>query len=467
MLEALADFDDGLLEKLLEDVAPDRNEIYRQLAADLAQDLIVPVFLGSAERDHGVRCLLKALRHETPEPAATAERLGIPDGGTVAQVAKVLHTPHTGRLSLSRVWRGAASDGMILGGEKVSGLFAPFGGTVTKIATARAGDLVALGRLEKAHAGDVLTDKGQSIRAAFWPDAPEPVHAIAVQAEQRTDEVKLTAAIHKLVDEDPSLTLCHRSETAEMVLCGQGPVHLGIATDRLRSRHNVPVRAHAPVTPYRESIRKGTELHSRFKRQSGGHGQFADIHVAVRPLPRGSGFQFKDAVVGGAVPRQFIPAVEEGCREALASGPMGFPVVDLEVTLTGGQYHAVDSSEQAFRTVGRQALQEALGKCEPVLLEPIMLVTLATPTEFTAKVQRLASGRRGQILGFDVKPGWAGWDEVKAYMPQADMADLIIELRSITLGLGSYTAIFDHLQELTGRLADRVAEQRQAGVAAQ
>jgi len=467
MLEALADFDDSLLEQLLEDVAPDRGEVYRQLAADLAQDLIVPVFLGCADRDHGVRRLLKALRHETPEPHVTAERLGITAEGTVAQVFKVLHSTHTGRLSLARVWSGQVADGMVLGGEKVSGLFSLAGGAVSKVAGAGPGDVVALGKLEKARAGDVLSDRRPTGRAAFWPDPPEPVHALSIQAEQRTDEVKLTAAIHKLVDEDPALSFTHVPDTGELVLAGQGTVHLGIAVDRLRSRYNVPVKSRTTLVPYRETIRRGTDQHARFKRQTGGHGQFADVHITVKPLPRGSGFQFTDAVVGGAIPRNFIPAVEEGCRDALASGPLGFPVVDVSVTLTGGQFHAVDSSEQAFRTVGRQAMQEALPKCEPVLLEPIMLITLSAPTEFTAKVQRLVSSRRGQILGFDVKPGWAGWDEVKTYMPQADMADLIVELRSLTLGLGTYTAVFDHLSELTGKLADRVVETRQAMVAAQ
>ena len=466
MLEALADFDDTLLEQLLEELSPETGEVYRQLAKDLAADLIVPVFLGSADRDHGVRRLLKALRHECPEAATTAERLGIPHGGTVAQVFKTFHAAHQGKLSVARIWRGAVAEGMTIGGERPSGVFRLTGHDTQKIARLEAGEVAALGRLEKAHTGDILTEGGR-LKGDLWPEAPTPVHALSIQAEQRSDEVKLTAAVHKLIDEDPSLSLTHDAAMGELILAGQGTVHLQIALDRLKSRYNVPVRSRPPQVPYRETIRRGTSQHARFKRQSGGHGQFADVELEVKPLPRGGGFQFQDSVVGGAIPRNFIPAVEEGSLDALKAGPLGFAVVDVHVDLITGQFHAVDSSEQAFRTAARQGVHEALAKCEPVLLEPIMLVTLSAPTEFTAKVQRLVSGRRGQILGYDLKPGWSGWDEVKAHMPMADIQDLVVELRSLTLGLGTYTATFDHLAELSGRLAERVVEQRQASVAAQ
>ncbi len=472
MIEALADFDDTLLEQLLEDVAPSREEVYGQLAKDLRKDLIVPVFMGCADRDHGVRRLWKALRHEAPEAAETAARLEIPDGRTVVQVFKTLHANHAGKLSVARVWRGGVGDGTTLSGERVSGLFDLVGGTVAKRPEALEGDVVALGKLEKARAGDILSDTGGAVRAPFWPEAPAPVHSVAIEAVQRTDEVKLTAALQKLVDEDDALSFGHGMEhdgaqAGEMVLGGQGPVHVQIALDRLAGRFNVPVRARAPKIPYRETIRRGTAQHARFKRQSGGHGQFADVQVEVRPLARGEGFRFEDKVVGGAIPRNFIPAVEDGARDGLASGPLGFPVVDVAVTLTGGQFHSVDSSEQAFRTAGRMAIQEALTKCEPVLLEPILQVVIAAPADCTARVQRLISGRRGQILGYDARPGWPGWDEVRACIPQADMADLIVELRSLTQGMGSFRAGFDHLAELTGKSAERVVETRAAAVAAQ
>lgn len=465
MLEAVADFDDALLEKLLEEVSPETQEVYDQLARELADDLIVPVFIGSAENDSGIRRLLKALRHEGPTVAETAKRLDLPEGGVFAQVFKTFNAPSAGKLSFARIWRGTVTDGMTLGDERISGLYRMMGYDQKKIASAEAGDVVALGRLNVAASGDLLSDKGNLGKPASWPKVTEPVYGLALSAENRNDEVKLSAAIQKLMEEDPSLHFETGGETGGMILWGQGDVHLQIAISRLRTKYNVAVTGKLPSVPYKETIRKSTDVHSRFKRQSGGHGQFADIHVVVRALPRGSGFVFKDAVVGGAVPRNFIPAVEAGIREWLGEGPLGFPVVDFEVVLDGGQYHAVDSSEMAFKTVARQAMQEAFPKCEPVLLEPILTVAIAIPSEFTAKVQRLVTGRRGQLLGYDARPGWPGWDEVKAHMPQSEIFDLIVELRSLTLGVGTFTYAFDRLQELTGKLADKAVETRKAELA--
>lgn len=468
MLEAVADYDDALLEKLLEDVAPDTQEVYDRLASELAEDLIVPVFFGSAEHDNGIRRLLKALRHEGPDVATTAERAGIPADATVAaQVFKTMNGSHAGKISFARVWRGTVSDGMTLGGERVSGVFRMMGHNQEKLSQAAAGEVVALGRLDKAATGDLLTDKGNAGRPALWPELPPPVFGLALHAQNRNDEVKLTAAIQKLVEEDPALRLDQSADTGELVLWGQGDIHLQIAMDRLRNKFNVTVKGVPPQVPYRESIRKSTSHHARYKRQTGGHGQFADIHVEVKPLPRGAGFQFEDAIVGGVVPRQFIPAVETGVRDYSARGPLGFPVVDFAVKLTGGQFHAVDSSEMAFKTVARQAMTEALPACDPVLLEPILTVSIAVPSDFTSKVQRLVSGRRGQILGYDARPGWQGWDEVKAYLPQAEMHDLIVELRSLSLGVGTFTWSFERLQELTGKAADKAVEIRKEALAAQ
>lgn len=468
MLESVADFDDGLLEKLLEDVAPDTQEVYDDLAKELAEDLIVPVFFGSAENDNGIRRLLKALRHEGPSVETTAARLDLPeDAAVAAQLFKTMNGGHAGKLSFARVWRGTVTDGMTLGGERVSGVFRMTGHAQEKRPEAGAGEVVALGRLDKAATGDLLTDKGNPGKPAGWPEAPTPVYGLALHAQNRNDEVKLTAALQKLMEEDPSLILDTAADTGEMVLWGQGDIHLQIAMDRLRSKFNVAVKGRAPQVPYKETIRKGASHHARYKRQTGGHGQFADIHVEIRPQPRGEGFLFEDGVVGGVVPRQFIPAVEAGVRDFTARGPLGFPVVDFAVRLVGGQFHAVDSSEMAFKTVARQAMSEALPGCEPVLLEPILTVAIAVPSDFTSKVQRLISGRRGQILGYDARPGWQGWDEVKAHLPQAEMHDLIVELRSLSLGVGTFTWSFERLQELTGKEADRAVSLRKEALAAQ
>ena len=460
MLEALADHEDKLLEQLLEDTVPPKDEIYQYLKKELKEDLVVPVLMGAGERDHGVRRLLKALRHDTPEASATAERLGL-DGGEspLVQVFKTYHAQHTGKLSLARVWRGSLKEGGTLAGERIGNLLKLFGTQATKLQSAEAGEVVAIGRVDAFKTGDVLTPSGTS-RAKIWPEPLKPIYAMAIHAENRNDEVKLTGAVARLREEDPSYSVEQIPEMHQMLLWGQGEQHLQIGVSRLQSRYNVAVKTSRPQTAYRETIRKGATQHSRHKRQSGGHGQFGDVVVEIQPLPRGTGFNFAEKIVGGAIPRNYIPAVEAGVREYLVRGPLGFPVVDVSVTLVDGKYHAVDSSDMAFKTAGGLAMREGMPGCEPILLEPILKVSVFTPNEFTAGIQRLLSGRRGQILGYDARDGWPGWDEVQAYIPQSEMHDMIIELRSLTMGVGSFAWEFDHLQELTGRLADDVVRSR-------
>jgi elongation factor G len=463
LLEALADFDDGLMEQLLEDKVPATPEIYKQLTKDLQQDLIVPVLIGSAEHGNGIVRLLKVLRHEAPGPRQTAERLGIPlNGGLTASVLRTLYQAHTGKLSLVRLWSGELREGQTLGGERPSGLYRFKGGEVEKVSRATAGDLIGAGRCEQLKPGDLASESArQAGQHVAWPEAPQPVYALAVQPQNRQDDVKLSGAIAKLIEEDPSLALEHNHDTHQMLLWGQGEIHLQLAVERLKNKYNVAVTTRRPHTPYKETIRRGTDVHSRFKRQSGGHGQFADVKVQIRPQPRGAGFEFEDAVVGGAVPRQFISSVEDGVKDGLAQGPLGFPVVDVAVRLYDGQYHSVDSSDMAFKTAGRQAMSEGLAKCDPVLLEPICQVVIDVPSEAMARIHGIVSSRRGHLLGFEPKPGWQGWDQIRCHLPAAELGDLIIELRSATQGAGSFTWKFDHLQELTGRPADRVIQERQ------
>jgi elongation factor G len=469
LLEKLADFDDKLLEQLLEDVVPPKEEIYRHLAANLARDRIVPVFLGAGERDHGVRRLLKALRHEVPEVADTAARLGVKAGdGPLLRVFKTLHQPHAGKLSFARVLRGKVKDNTMLGQDRIGGIYRMVGDGQTKLAEASAGEVVALGRMEHARTGQALGNGGDAgAEAGAFAAVLTPVYALAITAEKRADEVKLSGSLAKLVEEDPSLAVEMQPDTHEHLLLGQGDIHLQVAVDRLKTKFNLPVTTARPQVPYKETIRHGIKHHARYKRQTGGHGQFADIHIEIKPLPRGSGFKFTESIVGGAVPRNFIPSVEIGVQDYLKRGPLGFPVVDIAVDLYDGQYHDVDSSDMAFRTCAGMAMREAMPKCGPVLLEPIFHVDIAVPNTYTAKVQRLVTGRRGQVLGYDAKEGWAGWDVVSAHMPQAELHDLIVELRSLTLGVGTFTCRFDHLQELVGRLADQVVQARSAAAAAQ
>jgi elongation factor G len=247
-----------------------------------------------------------------------------------------------------------------------------------------------------------------------------------------------------------------------VIAWGQGEMHLRVATERLAQRYAVAVTTQPPTVGYRETIRKGIEQRGRHKKQSGGHGQFGDVVLRIKPLPRGSGFNFDEEITGGVVPRNYIPSVEEGVIDALKHGPLGFPVVDIAVTLIDGSYHTVDSSDMAFRTAGRIGIVEALPQCNPVLLEPIHSVEIVCPSEATAKINAILSGRRGQILGFDTREGWAGWDVVKALMPESEIGDLIIEVRSATAGVGTFTFKFDHMQELTGKPADQIVAARRA-----
>lgn len=468
MLEALADFDDGLMEQLLEDKIPAPEDVFSSISKDLADDLIVPIQFGSALNGNGIQRLMKTLRHDAPPSSITAERLGLGGReGLTASVIKTYHMAHTGKLSLARVWNGELSDGIVLGDDRPSGIYAVMGAEIVKLPKARAGDLVALGRMDALSTGDVIADNGPADDIEMLkPEMPSPVYAKAILPIDRKDEVKLTEALHRLVEEDPALTVENRRETHELILWGQGEQHLNFAIVRLKEKWRVEVTGSDPLPPYKETIRGTAKQHTRYKRQSGGHGQFADIHIEVRPQPRGAGFSFDNQIVGGAVPRQYIPAVEHGITEAMVRGPLGFPVVDVAATLCDGKHHAVDSSEMAFKTAGRQAMHEAMAGCKPVLLEPVFTVKIAVPAEFTNKAHGLLSSRRGQIMGFDAKPGWSGWDEINAYMPQSELQDLIVELRSLTQGTGTFTAEFDHLKELTGQVADSVVRQREELLAA-
>ena len=467
MLEKLADYDEHLMEELLSDIEPPRDEVFTDLAKELAEGLVVPVLIGSAEGDNGVRRLLKALRHEVPDVKVAAGRMGLKPGAeAVVQVLKTYHSSHGGKLSLVRVMSGTLKDGAVLHRQdgsdaRVGGIFALKGEAQSKLNEAREGDTVALGRLEGVLTGETLST-AKTKHAKMQIEHLVPVYRLAIEAADRKDEVKLTAAIAKLREEDPSLDFEQSAELHEMSLVGQGEIHLKVAVDKLMSKFGLKINTRTPRVPYKETIRKSTSQRGRHRRQSGGHGQFGDVVLAIRPLPRGSGFVFEDEIVGGVVPRQWIPSVEKGILEYLKQGPLGFPVVDVAVALNDGSYHTVDSSDAAFQTAARLAMSEGMPNCAPVLLESIMHVKIHVPSEATAKVNAMVSGRRGQLMGFDAREGWKGWDSVEAQMPLSEMADLIIDLRSLTQGVGTYEMEFDHLAELTGKLADQVTAARKA-----
>ena len=465
MLEQMADFDDALMEVLLADETPPPDTIFADLIAETRAGQIAPVFFGAALQGNGVRRLLKALRHDAPEPEAAAERLGLTGQG--ASVLKTSHAGQAGKMAYARVFGGPLADGAeftLPNGEKarVSGLFSVQGQATKKIASADAGDVVALGKLECAHAGDLLSSGKTPQTAKVAPAPRAPVFELAIATRDRKDDVRLSGALQKLLEEDPGLTLTHDGALHEMRLGGQCETHLRIALDRLKRRYQVEVTSHTPATPYRETIRKAVTQRGRHKKQSGGHGQFGDTLLEIRPLARGEGFRFDDRITGGVVPKQWIPAVEQGVRDALERGPLGSPVVDVAVTLTDGSFHAVDSSEMAFRTAGRIGMQEGLAQAGSILLEPIEKLVIHAPNAATARISSSIANRRGRMLGFDARPDWPGWDSIEVYMPHDERQDFILDLRAMTQGLGTFEAIFDHMVELNGRKAEEAAQKARA-----
>jgi len=461
MLEQLADYDDELMEQLLSDVQPTREKVFGDLVKEVQEGMIVPVLLGSAENGNGILRLLKALRHEAPFVERTAKRLKLENAKSAGQVLKTMYTAHGGKISLVRVLAGEFGEGTIAQGaraeERAASAFSLLGQEAKKRGPGKPGDTLALGRLEKILTGETISaDKG-GITQVKAPEPPEAVFGVAIGVKDRKDEVKLTGALGRLMEEDPSLKLEHAKDTHQMVLWGQGEMHLRVALERLKRKYGVEAESKPRQVPYKETIRRPVEIRGRHKKQSGGHGQFGDVVLDIKPLPRGTGFQFAEKITGGVVPRQFIPSVEIGVSDYLQRGPLGgFPVVDVSVTLIDGSYHSVDSSDMAFRQAGRIGMAEGMPKCSPVLLEPIMEVEIAIPNEATARINGMIPQRRGQILGFDAREGWPGWDVVRAQIPESEMGDLIVELRSATAGVGTFSAKFHHLAELTGRLADNV-----------
>jgi elongation factor G len=461
MLEQLADHDDELLEQLLMDETPDQSRVLQDLARETGESLGVPVLFGSASSAWGVRRLLKALRHEAPGPDATAKRLDVADPALF--VFKISHGGSVGRLALARALGGAIAEGSEVKGPdgqsaRLGALFHVQGDRNQKVAQARDGDLVAVAKVDTAKAGQWL-GRGK-LPPAIDIELPARNCAFAIEPADRKDDVKLSSALQRLLEEDPALLLEQDEASHEMRLRGINDEHLGAVLARLKRRYGVEVKQHAPTIGYRESIRRSVTQKGRHKKQSGGHGQFGDVIIEVKPLPRGEGFRFDEKIHGGAIPKQWIPAVEQGVRDAMQKGPLGFPVVDVAVTLVDGSYHSVDSSELAFRMAGRIAMQEALAAASPHLLEPVQRLTVVCPSSATSRMSSAVASRRGQMLGMGPREGWDGWDRVDALIPEAELGGLEAELRSQSQGLASYDAKFDHLAELNGTLADKVVKQR-------
>ena len=466
MLERLADHDDTLLEQLLMDQVPEQSTIFADLARETGENLGVSVLFGSASSSWGVRRLLKALRHEAPGPETTAKRLSVTNPALYA--FKINHGGAVGRLAQARVLGGTIAEGSELktadgSAVRLGALFTVQGDKTAKIANANPGEIVAVAKADEVRAGQWLS--GGAIPPDVELAQPARNATVAIAPADRKDDVRLASALARLAEEDSALTIEHDDASHELRLRGVNDEHLSLVVARLKRRYGVEVTSRPCSIGYRESIRRPVRQHGRHKKQSGGHGQFGDVIIEIRPLARGEGFKFEEKIHGGSIPRQYIPAVEAGVKDAMVKGPLGFPVDDVAVTLVDGSYHSVDSSELAFRTAGRIAMQEALAVASPHLLEPVQRLVVVSPSSSTSKVSSTVASRRGQMLGMGPRDGWPGWDRVEALLPESELAGLEAELRSLSQGLATYEAEYDHLAELNGTLADKVVQGRVAELA--
>ena len=480
LIESLADTDDSLLEMVLEGQEPPLDLLEKDLKQAVRAGTFVPIMVGAAQTDLGVFTLLDTIISLCPSPIereykdAEGKVLAVKeDGPVIAQVIKTYIHPQSGKLSLTRVFTGTiTADSQLVdttrGGskERVGGLYYLVGKKQETMPTAGPGSLVAIARLETPRTGDTLvTERETAIMPA--PPPPPPLYSLAIAPKNRNDETKLSTLLGKLTEEDSVLKTDRDPDTHEFCLYGQGEVHLTLSRQRLERKYAIQLDSKKPKIAYKETIHSKVEAHGRHKKQTGGRGQFGEVYFKIEPLERGTGNKFSESVVGGSVPRQYIPGTEKGVVEALQKGPLaGFPVVDVSVNLFDGSYHDVDSDEMSFRMAAILAMREGLGKAHPIILEPIAEVTVVVPSHYTSGVLSQLNGRRGQILGYGPSPSRSGWDEVNANVPQAELWDYIIELRTLTQGLGYYTWKFSHLSPVPPTISQELIAQATAAAEA-
>ncbi|MCC5988784.1 MAG: elongation factor G [Pararhodobacter sp.] len=456
LLEHMSEYDDTLLEELIEDRIPPSDALYAIARRETAGNVLIPAFMGAAERTHGVTRLMKALRHEVPAHDALSERLG--GAGAVALHAALRR--HMGKIVALRALDGTIAASAPLAGGNIGGLNQIGGGGAGTLSSGAVGLAVKSDHLPVLYP---VGDKGALPRPA-WAGSREPMLARVLIPASERDEVRLSGALARLAECDAHLVVEPEEETGQPVLRVQGAQHLRRVLAALEADFGLSVETRLPQPPWRETISQRTEIHYRHRKQSGGAGQFADVVMIVEPLPRGEGFRFAEVVKGGAVPRNYIPAVEEGVREAMARGPLGFAVTDIAVTLTDGKHHAVDSSEHAFRTAGRMGLREALAQAGPLLLQGIERVDIQVPSVFSGALVSLVSGLKGQVLGFDGVPDCRGWDLFRATLPAGTRDELLNALAGATQGTAWIEARFDHFEEIYGKEAEAVSKARLAAL---
>jgi len=479
VMELVAEGDEALLERYLTDGALTEEALLEGLQTGVQRRSLVPIVGGSALRRIGVHSLLHTLVDLLPSPVSRArvaplEGTGLMEGGGPvnrhplptdpfsAVVFKTLIDPFIGRLSYVRVYSGRLEADTAMYNstrqvrERGGHLFSIFGKKYTPITCATAGEIVAIGKLKDTVTGDTLCDEHAPIR---YPGIqfPRPVVSFAIEPKSKTDIEKVSLGLHKLIEEDPSLEFVRHIETKEMVLSGMGQLHIDVALEKLHRKYGAEVIVHAPKIPYRETIRSVAQAQGKYKKQTGGHGQYGDCWLEVGPLPRGQGFEFENKIVGGAIPRNFVPAVEKGVVEALHEGPLaGYPAVDVRVTVYDGSYHVVDSSELAFKIAGSMGVKKALEAAHPILLEPLMTVEIELPAECVGTVLGDLNARRGRIVMVEAN---GHIEIIKALVPQAEMLNYAASLNSMTGGQGSYAMEYAQYEEVPRELAGRIIEE--------
>ncbi len=473
LMDEVAENSDELMERYLEGEEISHEEIVTVLKQGVTGGSLFPVTCGVATKNLGTNRLLEALVEDLPSPAmrgaVTAlgpddEEVEIepdPDGDLVAYVFKTLADPYAGRINLLRVYSGVlksdsqATNVTRRAKERIGQLSAPHGKEMEAIDELGPGDIGAVAKLKETRAGDVLATKDAGI--SFPPlDLPAPVMAFAFEPKTKGDEEKAAAAVRRLEEEDPTLDVHRDPQTGEQIIAGLTQVHVEVITDRMKRRFGAEINLKPPQVPYIETIRKPAKAHGRYKKQTGGRGQFGDCHIEISPAESGAGFEFENKIKGGVIPSGFIPAVEKGIEEAMAGGVLaGYPVKDVHVRLYDGQHHSVDSSEMAFKIAGSMAFKQAAAEADPVLLEPIMQMTISVPEEAVGDVIGDLNSRRGRPLGMEPK---GSMTEVKAEIPMAEVLDYAPDLRAITGGRGDYTMEFERYEEIPGHLSQKVID---------
>jgi elongation factor G len=473
MVEAAVETDDDLTMKYLEGEELTPDEIVQGLRQGIIGGTIFPVLCGSAYFNKGTSQLLDAIINYLPSPLdrPVITAVSMPnkeetmiecsaDEGLVAQAFKTLADPFVGKLTYFRVYRGQfASDGNVYNvsqekSERVGQVFIPRGKVQIPVSAVIAGDIGAVAKLQDTSTGDSLCTKDDPVLLPLL-EFPQPSYSVALAAKSKGDEDKLSTGLGRLMEEDPTLTLRKDAESREIIVSGMGDVHIDVMVDRLKRKFGVEVVTSTPSVPYRESLRKPVRVEGKHKKQTGGHGQYGHVWLEIEPLEEGSGFVFEEKIFGGAVPRQYIPAVEKGIREAMQEGILaGYPVVDFKVTLVDGSYHPVDSSEMAFKIAGSLAFKKGAEEASPVLLEPIMNLEVTVPDSFMGDVIGDLNSKRGRILGLDPA---GSFQVVKAQVPQSELLKYAIDLRSLTQGRGSFTMEPSHYEEVPARLAEEIA----------